>query len=77
VDSILRVAWDRWQIIGHINGDYVARLIVNLFYFTILVPFAVGSKIFTDPLELRKSVTAHWKERKAVGATVKDAQSQF
>ena len=77
MNSILRAAWDRWQIIAKINGDYVARLIVNAFYFTILVPFAIGLKIFSDPLELKRSVSLHWKERKPVGATLDDARSQF
>lgn len=75
--ALFRVAWERWQIIGHINGEYIARFVTNLFYFTILVPFAIGVKLFTDPLELRQTAASHWKERKPVGATMDDARSQF
>jgi hypothetical protein len=75
--AIARVAWERWQIISHINGEYVARFVTNLFYFTILVPFAIGVKLFTDPLDLRRTAASHWKEHKPVGATIDDARSQF
>ena len=75
LSQILRVAWDRWQIIAHINGDYVARVLVNLFYFTILVPFALGVKFLTDPLSSRGA--AQWISRKAVGAKLDEARSQF
>jgi hypothetical protein len=75
--AIFRAAWERWQIIGRINGDYIARFVANLFYFTILVPFAIGVKLFTDPLELRRTAASHWKERNPVGATIDEARSQF
>jgi hypothetical protein len=76
LNRILHTAWDRWQIIARINGDYLARLLVNLFYFTIMVPFALGIKLLTDPLALRNPV-AHWLDRKPVGSTLEDARSQF
>ena len=75
MSQILRVAWDRWQTIAHINGDYVARVLVNLFYFTILVQSALGVKFLTDPLASRGA--AHWISRKAVGAKLDEARSQF
>jgi hypothetical protein len=76
LSRILTVAWDRWQIIARSNGDYVARLLVNLFYFTILVPFALGVKYFTDPLSL-KNPASRWLDRKAVGTTLDEARNQF
>ncbi len=77
MNQILRTAWTRWQIIAHINGDYLARFVTNLFFFTILVPFAIGARLFSDPLALRKVTSNPWSARKAVGATPDDARSQF
>lgn len=77
MNDILRLAWDRWQIIGRINGDYVARFITITFYFTILVPFALGLQLLSDPLALRKQVVAHWIARKPVGSGIEDARGQF
>jgi len=76
LNSIPRIAWTRWRIIGHINGDYVARSITNLFFFSIMIPFALGAKLFSDPLDLRSKVLS-WKERKPVGASLGEARSQF
>ena len=75
MNRILQTAWQRWQIIGHANGDYIARLFVNLFYFTILVPFALIAKL-SDPLGLRKAPNAGWVNRKPVSAKLEDARNQ-
>ncbi len=77
MNAILRTAWERWQIIGHINGEYIARFITNLFYFTILVPFGLGVRLFADPLGLRKGSSSYWKARKPVSTALDDARSQF
>jgi hypothetical protein len=73
--DILRIAWDRWKIIGHINGDYIGRFTVVAFYYTIFVPFALGAKAFIDPLKLKRP--PGWLDRKPVGSTPEDARSQF
>jgi hypothetical protein len=77
LNTILRLAWERWKILGQINGDYLARFFVNLFYITVLVPFALIAQLTTDPLGLRKSANVVWRARKAVGASLEDARSQF
>jgi len=71
---ILHLAWERWQIIGKINGDYIARAVTTAFYYTILVPFALVTRYLVDPLELRKP--AHWRPRKPVGESLDSAREQ-
>jgi len=73
--NIFKIAWDRWKIIGHINGNYVGRFTTVAFYYTILVPFAVGARLFTDPLKLRRN--PGWLVRKPVSAVLDDARNQF
>ncbi len=73
--QILRIAWDRWQIIGHVNGNYIGRLTTVLFYYTILIPFALGAQLFGDPLGLKHK--AGWLDRKPISAALNDARSQF
>ena len=69
-------AWQRWQIIGRVNGDYLARLLVNGFYFTVMVPFALGVKLLSDPLQL-KQTKPKWLTRKPVASSLTDARGQF
>jgi len=74
--NIIRTAWDRFQIIGKANGDYVSRFITFLMYCTVLVPFALIARYFVDPLEMNKSVKPHWRARKPVGTTLEEARNQ-
>ncbi len=72
---ILRIAWERWRIIGHVNADYVGRIVTVAFYYTVLVPFAIGARLLMDPLKLKRP--AAWSKRPPVGTTLDEARSQF
>jgi len=74
--EILRSVWKRWTIIGDVYSDFVGRSITVLFYFTIFVPFALGVRLLSDPLHIRKPVT-RWHDRAPVGGTLEDARRQF
>jgi hypothetical protein len=74
LERILQTAWRRWQIISKINGDYIARFITTLFYYTILVPFALITKFWVDPLEQRKPTA--WRARKPVPESIDAARQQ-
>ncbi len=74
--KIGQLAWKRWTIIGEVYGDFQARLIAVLFYFTIFAPFALIARLSSDPLHLRQ-INKRWIERPPVSSTVEDAQRQF
>ncbi|MBN1681143.1 MAG: hypothetical protein JW966_12725 [Anaerolineae bacterium] len=76
VSNIFQAAWHRWTIVGEVFGDFQARLFAVLFYFTIFAPFAIGVRLLSDPLHIRKSC-AHWPERQPVSTTLDDARRQF
>lgn len=76
VSELRRIAWNRWQIIGEAFGDFQARLFAVLFYSTIFVPFALGVRLLSDPLHIRKPPTA-WFQRAPVGHTPDEARRQF
>ena len=54
--------WERWKIIARKIGDFNARLILTLFYFIIITPFAFILKTFTDPLQLKNKNHKGWQE---------------
>jgi len=37
---MLKQLWDKWKIIARKIGDFQARLILGVFYFVLLTPFA-------------------------------------
>ena len=72
----LKILWKRWKVIGRKIGDFQARLILSLFYFVVLAPFAMGVKFFSDPLLLKS--TRGWQRRSDnEGDAVLTARRQF
>lgn len=74
MNELVREVWDRFQIIGRIVGDYAARFTATVFYYVLLVPFALIAKQI-DPLQARAGTPA-WKPRDPVGSTLDEARSQ-
>lgn len=72
--DILQLAWKRLLVITAVIGDVQGRLIALLFYFTILVPFGIGSRLFSDPLHIKTQT--RWLERPLVPSTLEDARKQ-
>lgn len=59
----LKGLWEKWKAIAHKIGDFQARLLLSVFYFLIFGPFAVGVKLFSDPLRLGPSCPGGWMPR--------------
>jgi hypothetical protein len=70
---LLKLVWERWKLIAHAIGDVQARVLLSLFYFVIVAPFAAGVKLLSDPLALRARAVPGWLPRPA-GAD--DAETQ-
>ena len=50
--TIINNVWFRWKILAHRIGDFQSRLILSVFYYVFFMPFAMGVKLFSDPLRL-------------------------
>lgn len=59
----LAVLWEKWKVVARRIGDFQARVLLSIFYFTVLAPFALGVKMFSDPLRLRATGGSGWTER--------------
>jgi hypothetical protein len=74
LNDILHLMWARFKVIGGIVGDVQGRVIVTVFYFTILAPFAIGTRLTSDPLRLRADRT--WLAREPVDNRLDGARQQ-
>ena len=75
--AFLRRFWEGWKRFGQAIGDFLARVILSIFYFTIFLPFGLGTRLFSDPLDMKASgETPKWLERKTKDLTLKDAGRQ-
>jgi hypothetical protein len=57
---MLRKIWDLWKTAARIVARYQARLLLTLFYFLILAPFALVVRAFSDPLRLKGPFPSNW-----------------
>ena len=83
--EIWDIIWHRFNIILAVVGDANARAIAIFFYFTVLIPFGLGSRFMSDPLR-QKIVTdsdgkqhpagQEWLERQPIPTDVNSARQQ-
>ena len=60
--DLLKKIWEGWKKIAHKIGNFQARIILLIFYFVILAPFAMIIKR-SDPMRLRKGSEHGWQTR--------------
>ena len=73
----LRKVWHAWKRFGQVIGDFIGRLVLTVFYFTLFMPFGLGVRFFRDPLAIRPLGPAKWLERKTEDVTIEDSRRLF
>jgi hypothetical protein len=58
--NVLKIVWERWKIFGQKIGNFQARVILGLFYFIVLCPFAAVVKFISKPLRLKIAHVSNW-----------------
>lgn len=58
--SLIRKSWKWWKRIARIIGDFNARVLLTIFYFIFLAPFAIAIRFLTDPLAIKKESAPSW-----------------
>jgi hypothetical protein len=64
-----------WRALAMRLGDHQARLLLTIFYFSVLAPFGIGYRV----MERRRVVPAHryWADREQVVDKLSRAREQF
>ena len=77
--KFLRQAWLGWKEIASYIGDFQARWLLTVFYFTFAAPFGLIARLAIDPLLIDHAPTGSaWIMREArqeIG--LENAQKQF
>ena len=74
--GFLKTAWRKWRAFGQVMGDFVARIFMTVFYFTVAIPFGIGVRWFKDPLNLKSKQTG-WLPRDTKPETLEDARRLY
>ena len=66
--------WRGWQKIARFIGNILSRIVTSLGYVVVMPLFAIGVRMFSDPLQLKPG-PAHWTPLPPQPASVEEAQS--
>ncbi len=70
--------WRHWTELTHYIGDFQARSLLTLLYFTWLVPFGLLVRFFVDPLGIRRPpASTAWKQRTVQQQDLQVLRRQF
>ena len=73
----LQKFWHAWKRFGQVMGDFIGRLVLTVFYFTLFMPFGLGVRFFGDPLALHPSGPSKWLERTTKDLTIDDTRRLY
>jgi hypothetical protein len=71
----MKAIWQRWKMFAERIGIFNARVILSLFYFTLLLPFGIMVKFFANPLSMRERPS--WREKESRKLNFQEAKRQF
>ena len=74
---MIRKLWEKWQAFGRWLGNLLARIVLSIFYFTVFVPFGLGTSLFSDQLRIKTKPKKFWQMREAVSDSLDLARRQY
>ena len=75
--DVLKKFWEGWKAFGRFIGNFLARVVLSIFYFTFFVPFGLGVRLFSDPLQIKTMHKALWRPRRTGDQSLEDTLRQF
>jgi hypothetical protein len=75
--EFLKRFWRAWKAFGEFLGNLLARVVLTLFYFTVFVPFAIGVRLLSDPLQIKTQPAQLWRPRTTGDQKLEDVMRQF
>ncbi|HAJ06117.1 MAG TPA: hypothetical protein DCL76_06140 [Chloroflexi bacterium] len=77
IKSVLSSFWDKWKKFGQFLGDLFARVVLTILFFTLMVPFGIGMRIFGDPFKLKENDSTYWDVYPTIDSSLFDSRRQF
>lgn len=73
----MRILWEWWKRVGKRIADFQARVLLTVFYYVVLGPFALVVR-WMDPLAIKARAPRGWRSREVEGSPKMDeATRQF
>ena len=71
--DFLSQLWETWKAVGQVLGDFVARVLLSVFYFTLFMPFGLGVRLLSDRLD-SKRLEPSWLSRSTRDKEISDSK---
>ena len=76
--GFFRGLWEGWKRIARKIGNFQARIVMAIFYFTVFCPFALAVRWGTDPLAIKANAPCGWQPLSPPeGSHLERARKQF
>lgn len=75
--QILKFIWGKWKKIAHRIGIFQSKVILTLFYFTILLPFGMVLAIFKDELKIKNTASSTWIPKTSRQNSLEELKNQY
>jgi hypothetical protein len=72
--QILNQIWSYWKRIAEAIGNVIGRLVLTVFYFTLLMPFGLGVRLWGDPLAIKVRHDIKWVRREVDSPSLDNAR---
>lgn len=74
----LKYIWTKWKAFSQRMGSFQSKIILSLFFFLFVTPFALGVKFFSDPLRIKlPSSSTYWQPKKEPKNNLEEYRRQF
>lgn len=78
ISTVLKRLWGAWKKFGEAVGDFIARVVLTVFYMTVFVPFGIGVRLFGDRMRITTTTNGEaWQHREATDVGLEAARRQF
>lgn len=76
--NLIRKLWQSWGNFSKRMSDFQSRIVLSLFFFVVVSPFALAVKMFSDPLRIRyQGNKSHWLLRMRTEISLEQFRRQF
>lgn len=70
--------WTKWKEFSQRMGSFQSKIILSFFFFILVTPFAMGVKLFSDPLKIKHSSNpTYWVPKKESESNIEEYRKQF
>jgi hypothetical protein len=74
-----RGLWNAWKGFSRRMGNYQSRVLMAFIYFTVVLPFGLGTMLLGDPLKIKgSSASSNWQPKELpLKLSIEEARRQF